>query len=595
MINEHMPPGYKFKGPVTKKVLNRQLAKIGKEKPELYGQVVQKVKEFGDYVATYEGISVGLDDIAPDYSRRDPVLSEAKKKIRRMRSDKDRRKLISDTQAQVLETVKKHPGDMGLMARSGGRGSVAQLMKTVASPIASQGADGEVIPWMITHSYSEGLRPDEAWVANVEARRGAIATKESVAEPGAFGKILVSNMSGQVVVAADCDTHNGIMMSLDDPHVVDRYTAQDGHGIPAHTAVSPELVQQLKRKKINRLKVRSPMTCEIAEGVCQLCYGEDERGKLPQIGTNLGIRSAQAMAEPLTQFALNAKHGGRLAGAGENLSLRGLKGLQNFLEFPKSFTRKATLAPTAGTIKKVRQAPQGGHYVDLASGSATEEHYIAPGIGVSVRQGQRVAAGDALSRGVPMPNEVVRHKGLGAGRKHIADTVWDIYKSSGSDIDKRHAEILARSHLNYVRVTKDPGGTHSAGEIVPFNKLQTRFGEKTSTKAVDKARGEVLGKHTLHYTAGTKITPGVVATLKQEGIDTVPVYTGGLRVRPIVKPLTRNPLLDPSWMTRMGHRYLKRTILEGAAEGSTSSIHGVEPVPAYVFGSEFGLGTDGQY
>lgn len=594
LLNAKLPTGMSFTGPVDKKALTSKLIEVGRASPSDFGQVVQGVKEFGDFVSTYEGISVGLDDIEPDYGRRDQIIREAKTKLKRTKDVEKRREIILDVQDRILKTVGQHNSDMGMMARSGGRGSVAQLMKTVAFPGAIQEKNGEVIPWMIQRSYSEGLRPDEVWVTNTEARRNAIATKESVSEPGAFGKILTSNMQTLVVVGNDCGTSNGVNMDLDDTHILDRYTATSAHGLQRNRRVDIDVIQALKKQRVQRLLVRSPMTCELPEGVCQMCYGRDEKGQLPKIGVNLGVRSAQAMSEPLTQFALNAKHGVRLASK-KTTELRGLKGLQNFLDFPKSFTRKATLSEINGTVEKIRKAPQGGHFVTVKGTNKTVEHYVAPNIDVPLRQGDSVYAGDALSSGVPMPNEVVKYKGLGAGRQHIADTVHDIYKRQGANLDKRHSELLARSHLNYVRVVNDVDGDHINGEIVPFNAVQKKFEEKTKQVALSSANGKVLGGNVLQYTAGTTLTPPIIDALRRDGVSKVPIYEGDFRVRPIVKSITRNPLLDPDWMGRMGHRYLKKTLLESAAEGSVSSIHSTHPIPAYVFGAEFGQGPSGKF
>jgi hypothetical protein len=63
----------------------------------------------------------------------------------------------------------------------------------------------------------------------------------------------------------------------------------------------------------------------------------------------------------------------------------------------------------------------------------------------------------------------------------------------------------------------------------------------------------------------------------------------------IVKPVTRTPLLDPDWMARLSHRYLKDSVLKGAHFGQTSDLHSVHPVPAYAHGAEFGEGFQGRY
>lgn len=605
LMNSVLPAGVTpFNDQITKKEFNKKLVEVGRKAPRQYGRVVQELKGVGDTAATFEGISVGLDDIEPDYERRDAILKDALSKVQKLSTTKEkdiekRQQIILDTQDKLLKTLDSHHSDMALMARSGGRGSTNQLAKTVVSPLAITEKDGSINPWLIGRGYAEGLRPDEAWVANAEARRGAIATKQSVSDPGAFGKIMTSNMSGQVVVKEDCGTNNGNSADLEDPYVVDRCLSKAVNGFAKDTVITPETVSILKKKKIERVTVRSPLTCEVGEGLCQRCYGLDEKGQFPRIGTNLGVRSAQALSEPLTQFALNAKHGVRIAQRKGNVSLKGLKGIQHFLEFPKSFNRKAIVSPITGKVQNVTPAPQGGSNITLVSPKNKEyKLYAPPALEIKVQSGQQIHAGDSLTTGIALPDDVVPYKGIGAGRDHIAKTVHEIYRVTGSDLDKRHAELLAKSHLNYARVADDPDGIHLPGEIVPVGSVHSRFtdtAQQKKAKLTAQLRGSVLGENVLQYNAGTKLTTPIIDALRQQGIQEVSVYTGGLRIKPIVKPLTRNPLLSPKWMTKMQHRYLKKTLQEAAATGAVDTIHGTEPIPAYVFGAEFGLGTGGKY
>jgi hypothetical protein len=243
----------------------------------------------------------------------------------------------------------------------------------------------------------------------------------------------------------------------------------------------------------------------------------------------------------------------------------------------------------------VEEAPQGGFDVSVKHGTGTNKHYVPPGLDVLVHPGDRVEVGDTLSSGVALPNEVVAHKGLSAGRLHIADTVHNLFTTQGNALDKRHAELLARAHLAYVRVQRDPRGEHAVGEVVPYDKVRSRFTDRTEKISTTSSEGRVLGKYVLHYGPGTEITPQIRDAIKRAGIKTIPVYTGTFRVKPVVKPLTRNPLLDPDWLSKMSFRYLRRALHESAAEGAVSELHGTHPVPAFIHGLEFGEGTQGRY
>jgi len=594
LISDALPEGMEVRGPMTKKEMTKMLVRVGREYPDQYGEVVQRVKATGDLVATVDGLSVGMEDIRPNYKERDPVINRYFERVKKETDPKKRRVLLADAQADMLKTMNNHPSTMGEMARSGGRGSQAQLMRTVASPVTATDGNGDVIPWMIRNSYAEGLTPDEFVVANAEARVNAIASKDSVQEPGAFAKVMTAAMSSLVITSLDCGTKGGVPMRSDDPDLMDRLLAQPAGNYPAGTIVTSDVMEGLRKAKKEKVIARSPTTCQQGEGLCARCYGLNERGQLQSVGTNVGLRSAQALSEPLTQFALNAKHGVRVTDNGE-YQLRGLEGMQQFTDFPQSFSRRAVLAPETGTVKRVVKAPHGGYYIDVQGTKKLHALYAQPQLEIRVKVGDRVLAGDQMTGGVAMPDDVVPHRGIGGGRAHVADTAQKIYSAQGKTIDKRHTELLARGQLAYVRVEKDPEGIYIPGDVVQYNPMQERFAASTKMKATETTLGDTLGGAALTYTPGTKITERIRDELLEHDVTHVDIYTGGLRVRPVATPLTRTPLLDPDWMARMQHRYLGRTLVDAALYGQTSDIHGVQPTPAYVHGAEFGQGPSGRY
>src|SRR5690606_17639271 len=124
--------------------------------------------------------------------------------------------------------------------------------------------------WLITHSYSEGLKPSEWWAANREARMAAVKSTLEVAVPGDLSKIIVNNTSDQVVTKQDCGTHNGVRMNVDSNELLDRYTPA-----PENKHITTRALSDLRKHARERptITVRSPMTCEAHPGVCQLCMG----------------------------------------------------------------------------------------------------------------------------------------------------------------------------------------------------------------------------------------------------------------------------------------------------------------------------------
>lgn len=591
MVDDILPAEYRGRGALTKSRLNEILVDIAKKHPDQYPNIVTKLKRLGDEVATLEGISVGLDDIAPHYQTRDAIVSPYLAQFNKAPAHA-REKILLDAQNAMLGHTKDNTGTMGEMVRSGGRGNAAQLMRIIGAPVLARDERDRIVPWFIPRSYAEGLKPSDAWVAGNEARINAIKSNISVVEPGDLAKILINNMGDKLITMPDCKTTNGVAMKARDAHAVDRYLAKQVANAPAGTLLTPQVLQRLGDAT---LIVRSPMTCEAPHGICQHCQGLASTGHVHAIGTNVGMRAAQALSEPLTQFSLNAKHGGRISTSdADNKRPEGIKGVRQILEVPESFLHKATLANHAGKIAKIETAAQGGNYVWVDQ----TRHYVPPDLRVLVHVGQEMEAGDTLTDGVPKPDEVVRHKGLGEGRRYLVDTLHDVYKRSGADIDRRHIETLARSVLNHVSI-EDPGEDDShgfiKGDIVNYNRFAASLASRQRQLPVDDAVGETLAANTLHFTAGTHLTASMRDTLVKHGISNIAVVQNGPRAVPIMRAASRTPLLNPDWMARLGHRYLKESLLAGAHRGDVSDIHGTHPVPAYAAGTEFGEGSEGHY
>lgn len=591
LLNEVLPEEHKVTGSLDKKALRQTLSDIAQKDATKYPQVVSALKRLGDTLSTLDGISVGLDDIEPVYKERDAFLRPAVEALKAAKTPEEKLKIVIATQQKALELTKRHPGTMAVMAQSGARGNVPQLMKSVTSPIAAQSPKGSAYPWIVRHGYSEGLRPADYWLTAGESRLATIQGSMSTAEPGDLAKVMVNNLYPMVVTEDDCGTKNGVAMPSSDGHIQGRVLAKDAPPYKRGDVITRKMLGPLKDKN-QTVIVRSPMTCEAHSGVCRACQGHNEKGEYHQVGENVGVRAAQALTEPLTQMVLSSKHGVTLVKDGP-VKLEGVSGLRQLIEVPSSFLHKATLASRAGKVTGIKQAPHGGNYVYVDG----VEHYAGPNIKLKVTVGQTVEAGDALSDGIPKPDEVTAHKGLGAGRQYMVDALHDLYKNHGLNMDKRHLELVARADLNYVQVRNhsDQHPDLLRGDIIPYARYRAAVEQSTRKLPLEKAEGHVLGEEVFHFTVGTEITPSIVAQLKAHGVKEVRVSDSAPDVDFIKRPMTRNPLLHPDWLARLSHRYLKDGLLRGAHVGDVSDIHGTHPVPAYAYGADFGNGPAGRY
>lgn len=589
LLNEHLPEGYRVTGSIGKKEFGKSMNALAKRDPITYAQVIPRLKRVGDTLATQEGLSVGLDDITPDYVERNKLLNPLQQQFNRAPNDAKRREIVEKAHNKMLNLALKHKGSMTQQVLSGARGSPVQYQKIVTSPAYARNSKNEVTPWLLNKSYSEGLSPAGYWVAGNEAIMDTIKSNTAVAEPGELSKILVNNMNDILITEDDCGTQNGIMIDPKAPDAVDRYLAKGVGAFRRNTLVTPQIQPKLARES-RSIMVRSPMTCEAGDGVCQKCQGLDEKGQSHVLGTNVGIRAAQAMSEPLTQFALNAKHGVRTIES-DRSEVQGIEGFRQIIESPKQFVNKATLSTLDGKVSAIKSAPQGGHYVTVGS----VQHYVTPNLQLKVHEGDTLEAGDAISAGVPKPDEIVKYKGLGSGRLYMVNTLKNLYKNQGRELDQRHFELLAKGELNHVKIIDDPGGKFIPGDIVNYNLLRKELGSSVRALPTKEALGETLGKGYLHFSAGTRVKQSMVSHLNKNGIKQVVIADRPPTVEFIMKPATRAPLLHPDWMHRLAHRNLKTTLQHAAHFGDVANIHGTSPVTAFAMGVEFGDGPKGMY
>jgi DNA-directed RNA polymerase subunit beta' len=565
------------------KEIKNSLVNLAREDPEAYSTVAPDIKKLGDEFSTYEGLSVGLDDIEPEYRKRDPIIRSARSQILKAKNDNEITSILLKTQKKIKDITKTHAGDMALTANAGAKGNINQLMKAVGSPVVIGDANGRPTPFLVERGYSEGLSPAEAWIGAIEARANGITAATSVTGPGEMQKVMANMMSPLVVSNSDCGTSNGILM---DP----KLRSVEGRYLAASNKYVDSAMYRKHRSAGKKVKVRSALTCEADGGICQKCAGRDNYGKNIDIGVNLGIRSSQALTEPLTQMTLSARHGVNLvSGTGADLKLKGLKGFKQLVEMPKSFMHKAPLSDVTGKVDKIDAAPQGGFDISI-SGTA---HYVPPNRNLKVSLNQKVEAGDILSNGIPNPADVMKHKGIGEGRKYLAEALNTLYEDEGIRADPKHFEYLAKTQFDYVKADTRMG-EYLPGEVIPYNEAKKLLKDKSDNTQLSKSKGMVLMEPTLHHMPGTKITGSMVQDFREAGISKVLASNNDTKFTPIAASAIRTPLYNPNWLQRLGYRYQKATLLSAAATGEKADIHSYNPVPGIVTG-EIGRGFDGKY
>lgn len=283
----------------------------------------------------------------------------------------------------------------------------------------------------------------------------------------------------------------------------------------------------------------------------------------------------------------SAKHTAGMTQAKKTYS--GLGVIQQFTQSPEKFKDEGTVATVDGKVEKIEEAPQGGMFVTIKG----KKHYILPGHEVEVKEGQELEAGDQLAEGLVDPEDIVKYKGLGEGRKYWAERLGKILEDSGTPSDKRNLEVLARAAIRHVRVTNQDGmGDYLPDDVVDYNALQASYHPNEETTRLVRPKdavGKYLQEPVLHYTIGTRITPKVAKFIQDHGHDKVQVEDNAPSFIPEMIRLRTASHSNPDWMASMGTSYLTKQLNEAATEGDDTNVkQNADWRPRLAFGEGFG-------
>ena len=598
LINEILPEDLRdYDRVLDKKSIRVLLRVVATQYPQKYNEIASRLSQLGGEVSTARGreASLTLDSLrlGPEATKLRRGLDETIDAILNTPglSPEARDKRIVVALGRAADKIRdvnlkeqlKARNPLAVQVNSGARGNPSQFSALNAGDMLVADHRDKEIPIPITHSYSDGLDPVEYWAASYGARKGTVSTKFSTPKGGFLGKQLALAAHRLVVTEEDCGTENGIPVDGNDADNVGTVLARKAGTHPAGTVVTPKISKLLGRQKT--VVVRSPMTCEARVGICSKCAGVRERGKFPEVGDNVGVAAAQAIAEPVSQSALNVKHSGGIVGAGPTAA--GFDAINQLVQVPKTFQGGAAVATVDGRVEGVEKAPQGGTFVRVGG----ERHYVPPGFKLLVKKGDRVEAGDVMSEGLPNPAEVVRYKGIGAGRWHFMNNFRNTLKASKVAASRRNVELLSRGLINHVRVL----GLNSVADALPddlveFNSIARRYRPRPGSRDVTlpRAANRYLERPYLQYSIGTRVTPRVAADLKKAGVKNVLSHQDEPPFVPEMVRAMETISYAPDWMTRLGGFHLKKGLLESVHRGRTTKEHGESFIPALARGVEFG-------
>jgi LAGLIDADG-like domain/RNA polymerase Rpb1, domain 5 len=440
--------------------------------------------------------------------------------------------------------------------------------------------------WHATYDL-EVDHPDHLFVLE-----NGLVVSNSTAKAGFTNKQLNAITHRLLVTAKDQEdeydptTLRGLPVDTSDPSNVGALLAHDVGGYKRNQTLSPRILKDLKSQGLDNILVRSPTVGGPKDGgVYAYDTGVRERGGLAPTGDWVGLAGAQALGETITQSMLSSKHSGGVAGSAAGGSL-GYPAFSNLLQAPEVFNGAAAHAQRDGRVQSITEAPQGGTFVTVDG----QEHYVPVGRKVEVKQNDEIEAGDMLSDGIPHPSEIVKHKGIGEGRRYFTNAMRQVAIDSGTKAHRRNIELLSRGLINHVRLT-DEYEDGVPGETMPYQTLEAswvpRDGHTIGSPA--SMKNQYLERPNLHYSIGTRITPSVIKMMNQYGVKQVYAHRDPPPFEPTMVRAMASTAEDRDWMTNMLGSYQKSSLLDAAHRGRSTDTQGSSYVPALAAGSTFGV------
>lgn len=602
LINEELPEELRdYNRVLDKKGIGDLLRQIAQDKPDQYRRISHRLNQIGRQASYLSGgNSFGLAHMRKALAAKD-IQGKIKEKLRRVLDDDglddDKReqlvlsavgKHMKDQQERIFEESWAEQNPLSRQIHSGSRGNKMNLASLRGSDLLYSDHHDRVIPIPILSSYSEGFSPAEYWAGAYGARKGIMASKFATQDAGFLSKQLNQVAHRLMVTGEDddeeSDTLRGLPVDTEDEANEGSLLAADAGPYKRNTTLTPKILRDLAKRKIKRLLVRSPIVGGSKDGgLYARDVGIREDGRLPVRGTNVGLTAAQSLSEPLSQAQLEAKHSGGVAG--EEKAVGGFDYINQIVQAPKRFKGGAAHAQVDGKVQDIKPGPAGGFHVTVNG----ERHYVGKDYALKVKKGDVVEAGDVISEGAPNPAEVVKHKGIGEGRRYFVKAYLNSYRDAGLRAHRRNVEMLARGLINHVKLDEEMGN-FVPGDVVSYSAMERQWEPRANTQDLDPKRaiGRYLEKPYLHYSIGTRVRPSVVKDLNDFGVSSVATHA---EPPPFEAEMIRGMYSlqhDPDWMTRMYGSGLKGSLLKGVHRGASSTDQGTSFVPGLSKSVNFG-------
>ncbi|MEV2867494.1 DNA-directed RNA polymerase subunit beta' [Paenibacillus larvae] len=478
--------------------------------------ILDKVKQLGFTYSTKAGITVAVADVIVPKEKQE-ILKESEQKVQTI-TNQYRRGLITDDERydRVIAIWSKAKDDItdilmksldkynsiNMMVESKARGNKSQITQLGGMRGLMANPAGKIIELPIKSNFREGLTVLEYFISTHGARKGLADTALRTADSGYLTRRLVDVAQDVIVREEDCGTDKGFVVSKiqDGKEVIEdlfdriegRYAFETVRHpetgeiiVHRNELIDANLASRIVEAGVEKIQIRSVMSCRARYGVCKKCYGRNlATGQHVEIGEAVGIIAAQSIGEPGTQLTMRTFHTGGVAG--DDIT-QGLPRIQELFEArnPKG---QAIITEIDGMVKDIREAKD-RREIEV-EGEAESRVYSVPfGSRIRVAVNDHIEAGDELTEGSIDPKEMLRIKGIRGVQNYILQEVQRVYRNQGVEINDKHVEVMIRQMLRKIRIV-DAGDTN----LLPGSFVDMHEYEEANKTALLEGREPAVAK-----------------------------------------------------------------------------------------------------
>src|ERR671922_2287550 len=463
LFNAIVPEPLRFvNGELKKKeitaLVSRCYNQLGNEETVKF---LDDLKDLGFRYATLSGLSIGIDDMHIPSSK-ERHITQAREQVNEVEqqyqdgviTNGERYNKVVDIWAHTTELIAEQMfgelegGEQGgefnpiyMMADSGARGSKQQIRQLAGMRGLMAKPSGEIIETPITSNFREGLTVLEYFTSTHGARKGLADTALKTADSGYLTRRLVDVAQDVIISEHDCGTMDGIEAraivesgEIIEPlrdriigrvtleRIVDPFTGDTI--VDVNEEIDEEKASAIQEDDIEKVRIRSVLTCASRRGVCAKCYGRDlSTGRLVELGQAVGVIAAQSIGEPGTQLTMRTFHiGGTASRVSEQSTLDAKHaGTVRYQGLQVVESHGTGADQTAGELIVMNRT--GSLVVQDQKGRDRERYPIVYGARLKVRDGQPVEQGQILVEWDPYTFSILTED---AGTVKYKDLISDL-------------------------------------------------------------------------------------------------------------------------------------------------------------------------